>query len=135
MKKAEGTFSIVSWNESTAREQGEQKATRATVEYSLGGGINGQLFVEYVMFYSEFDPEDVHAGAAEFSGSIWFVGEINGLKGSFGAMDQGKYAAGEVGSNFQIVQDSGRGDLRGIRGKGAYSAGQSGMKFDLNYEL
>jgi len=135
MKKAEGTFSIVSWNENTARERGDQKTTRATVDYTSEGGINGHLFVEYVMFYSKFDPEDVHAGAADFAGTIWFVGEIGGLKGSFGALDLGKYAAGEVKSGFEIVPNSGLGDLTGITGKGKYSAGTDGMKIDLKYEL
>jgi len=135
MKKAEGTFSIVSWNESTARERADQKTTRATVDYTSEGGINGHLFVEYVMFYSEFDPEDVHAGVADFTGTIWFVGEIGGLKGSFGALDLGKYGAGEVKSEFEIVPNSGRGDLKGITGTGNYSAGKDGMKIKLNYEL
>jgi hypothetical protein len=135
MIKAEGTFAIVSWTENTTREQGSQKTTRATVEYKAEGSIRGRLFVEYVMFYSAFDPKDVHYGVAEFSGTIWFIGEVNGSEGSFGAIDRGVFKAGEVKSEFNIVGKSGTGNLKGIKGKGSFLAGSNGMKIDLSYDI
>jgi|GEM_PF-297513 hypothetical protein len=133
--KASGTFSIVSWNETTKKEAENQKLTVASVEYRLDGGLNGRLSVEYSMFYTEFNPADVHAGRAGFSGTLWFEGELNGLKGSFGAMDGGEFAAGEVRSGFAILDGSGRGELAGIRGGGTYSAGPAGMNIEVGYEI
>ena len=135
MKKAEGTFSIVSWNESVSREKDGQKTTRATVEYKVEGGLQGQLLMEYSLFYPEYDPEDVHSGSAVFTGSVWFSGEIDGRSGSFGALDNGEYAGGEVKSSFRSIKKSGKGELSGIRGEGSYSAGEKGMVISFQYEL
>jgi len=135
MNKANGTFSIVSWNETTKKEQEKQKTTIASVEYKIDGIFEGHLSVEYAMFYSEFDPADVHAGTAEFAGTIWFTGELSGLSGSFGALDRGVYSSGQVKSNFEIVKGSGKGKLAGIKGSGTYSASKDGMKIELSYEI
>ncbi len=59
--KAKGTYTVKKWEESSYQQMTpESKMTKASVEYSLSGEIEGKASVEYLMFYSHFDPKDQH---------------------------------------------------------------------------
>ncbi len=70
------------------------KATKASVEYAFSGDIEGTANVEYLMFYSSFDPRDPHNAAAQYVGLIKVVGKLKGKSGSFALTDNGQVQVG-----------------------------------------
>ena len=134
--KAKGTYTVKKWEESTNRQMTpETKMTKASVEYSFSGEIEGKAVVEYLMFYSQFDPNDQHKSSASYVGLILFDGTLSGASGSFVLEDNGTFDAGTAKSMLRIARGSGTGQLKGIHGTGMYLANREGCHFELDFDF
>lgn len=134
--KAKGTYQVKKWEENVYEQiSAEMKMTKASVEYSMSGEINGKTDVEYLMFYKYFSAEDQHKSSAVYTGILRFTGSLQGKEGSFVIEDHGTFENGEAHSTLQIIAGSGIGELKGIQGTGLYSADKNGAQIELDYTL
>ncbi len=134
--KAEGIYKVKKWDEKPYEEMSaEMKMTKASVEYSLEGEIQGTAFLEYLMFYKYFDQNDPHNSSAVYTGLMKFEGKLQGKEGSFVIEDKGKFENGLADSSLQIISGSGLGGLKGITGTGKYIADKEGARLKLEYTL
>jgi len=130
MKKlAKGGFEIEDWHEKPAGAPTGPKVTKATVKQRYTGDIKGAGTIEYVMAYR---PDKT----AEYSGVHVITGTIGGRKGSVALLLRGKYDGKEAVTKWEVVPGAGRGDLKDLTGKGAFSApmGSKG-RYRLTYEV
>lgn len=133
--KAAAQYSVKSWEEKPYIELTDgRKATKASVQYEFKGDLVGIGKVEYLMFYTQVNPNP-HLSAASVVGLIQFEGKIGGVSGSFAMKDNGAYANGTASSKLEIISGSGSGSLAAIRGNGSYLANASGFNLELDYEL
>ena len=64
------------------------------------------------------------------------VGSLAGRTGSFVLRADGTFSGGQALTNWQVVDGSATGQLRGLRGTGtAVTTSGSGGEFTLDYEL
>jgi len=134
--KAKGTYSVNKWEEINYRETTpKMKMTKASVEYAISGEIAGKASVEYLMFYSQFDPKDQHKSSASYVGLINFDGTLLGKSGSFVLEDNGSFNGGTAKSVLRIAKGSGTGQLEGIHGTGIYLADLEGYRVELDYNF
>jgi hypothetical protein len=126
---AHGGFEIDKWDEKPAGIKVGPKVTRATVTQSFTGDIKGTGTTEYVMVYR---PDKT----ADYSGVQIINGTVGMRKGSFALLVRGKYDGKEAVTKWEVVPGAGKGDLKGLTGKGEFSApmGSKG-KYRLTYEL
>jgi hypothetical protein len=131
-RRATGTFKIEGWDEKTYDETEDGgKLTRASVKQVFSGDIEGDGAVEWLMCYR---PDQT----AEFVGLQRIIGQIGDRAGSFvllqtAGMFDGEQATGEL----SVVPGSGTGDLRGLHGKGQFSAplgSTASITLDYDYE-
>jgi hypothetical protein len=129
-KKAKAIFKISAWDEKSYDEfDGGRKLTRANVKKSFRGDIAGESTLEYLMLYRE-------DGSASFIGLERVIGKVGNRSGSFVLEHRGTFENGVAQSTWQIVPDSGTGDLRGLSGEGSGTAGHSEeIAFALDYEF
>jgi hypothetical protein len=130
MARAGGTFTVVSWDESTYQELGgNAKLTKATVTFGMQGDITGQATWDSVMCYR---PD----GTAVYAGIQRVQGELAGVEGSFVVRADGEYAGGEARSRWHIIEGSGTGGLAGLTGSGeAVATATPPGSFPLDYDL
>jgi hypothetical protein len=134
--KAQATYTVQKWNEENWRViSPEVKLTKASVEYALKGSLEGTAAVEYLMFYKFFDSKDPHRSSAQYVGLMELDGKLDGKSGSFAVEDKGRFESGEAVSKLRVLEGSGKGELKGIKGTGKYLAGPQGGTFELDYEL
>lgn len=134
--KAAGTFTVNKWDEETYKDvSSDMKMTQATVEYAFEGEADGIASVDYLMFYTYFDPNDQHKSSAVFVGLLMFSGKLSGKEGSFAMQENGVFENGAVNSTFRIIDGSGMGELKQISGTGQYNANQDGSHFEFNYKF
>jgi hypothetical protein len=128
-KIAHGGFEIGKWDEKPAGVTVGPKVTRATVTQRFTGDIKGTGTTEYVMVYRADK-------TAEYSGAQIISGTVGIRKGSFALLVRGKYDGKEAVTKWEVVPGAGKGDLKGLTGKGEFSApmGSKG-KYRLTYEL
>jgi hypothetical protein len=128
-KLAEGGFEIKDWNEKPAGAPAGPKVTRATVTQKFTGGIKGSGVSEYLMVYR---PDKT----AHYSGVQVIKGTIGGKKGSIALRIRGQYDGKRAVTTWEVVPEAGKGALKGLTGKGKYSApmGSKGT-YTLTYEL
>jgi hypothetical protein len=126
---AHGGFEIDAWDEKPAGITVGPKVTRATVTQRFTGDIKGTGTTEYVMVYR---PDKT----AEYSGVQSISGTVGIRKGSFALLVRGKYDGKEAVTKWEVVPGAAKGDLKGLTGKGEFSApmGSKG-KYKLTYEL
>ena len=135
-KQAKATYKVDQWREDNWQEiSPEVKVTKASVEFVLEGELAGKASVEYLMYYSYFDAKDPHKSSAEYIGMMRFDGKLKGKSGTFALDDSGIFEAGTAYSTLRILEGSGTGELKTIRGTGKYRANQEGSFFELDYEL
>jgi hypothetical protein len=134
--KISGSYSPTKWDEHPYQFIEERmKLTKASVEFAFSGDIEGTAFVEYLMFYSSFDPEDIHASKALYVGQMRIEGNLQGKSGSFVLTDNGTFESGIAKSQLVIIPDSGTGELSHITGSGFYAADQSGCSWEMEVVL
>ena len=112
------TFTIKSWDEKPCNEmEGMPKLTQASVTKTLTGDIEGECISESLMVYED-------DGSASFVSLERIVGRVGGRSGSFVLQGNGTYEqrTGIAKGTFFVVPNSGKGDLRGIRGEGSFTA-------------
>jgi hypothetical protein len=126
---AHGGFEIDSWDEKPAEVSIGPKVTRAIVTQSFTGDIKGTGRTEYVMVYR---PDKT----ADYTGVQVIAGTIGIRKGSFALLVRGTYDGKEAVTRWEVVEGAAKGGLKGLTGKGEYSApmGSKG-KYRLTYEL
>lgn len=129
-KTANARFNIKSWDEKPYSEgQDLPKMTRASVDKTFTGDIDGEGHVEYVMMYRS-------DGTAAFVGLERITGRIAGRNGSFVLQRTGIFEDGQAKESYSVVTGSGTGELRSLRGEGTSSVGHAAdYPFALNYEL
>jgi hypothetical protein len=130
MKTASARFSIKSWDEKPYSEGKDlPKMTRASVDKTFTGDIDGEGHVEYVMMYRS-------DGTAAFVGLERITGRLAGRNGSFVLQRTGVFEDGQAKESYSVVIGSGTGELRSLRGEGTCSLGHAAnYPFALNYEL
>lgn len=131
-----GTYVPAKWDEKDIEIiQDRMKLTRVTAEFTFEGDIEGTAKVEYLMFYSSFDPMDMHKANAQYLGQIQIVGELKGKSGSFVVNDMGTYVGGVANSELSIIANSGTDELSGISGVGEYAADAKGCTWEMEISL
>jgi hypothetical protein len=110
------------------RAEDGTKLVRASVTATYSGDIAGESTLEYLMYYG--------AASVSFIGLERITGQLGGRAGSFVLEHKGVYADGEAQGVFTVVDGSGAGDLRGLRGTGNLGAqhGPAG-NVTLNYDF
>lgn len=127
-----GTYVPAKWDEQTIEViENHKKLTRVSAEFTFDGDIEGVANVEYLMFYSSFDPEDMHKAHAQYVGQIRIIGKLKGKSGSFVVNDSGSYVGGVATSELSIIPGSGTGELADISGVGEYAADQKGCTWEM----
>ena len=128
--RAEGTFTVASWNEETYQElDGKGKLTRATVGYRLSGGIEGQATWEALMFYRA-------DGTAEYTGLQHVSAQIAGRQGTCVMVADGTFSDGTARGTWRVIPGSGTAGLAGLRGSGTADATSTPPgTFTFDYEL
>jgi hypothetical protein len=128
-KIAKGGFEITDWKEKPAGTSTGPKVTRATVTQKFTGDIKGTGTTEYLMVYR---PDKT----AEYSGVQVIKGSVGGKKGSFALRIRGEYDGKRAVTTWEVVPGAGKGELKGLTGKGKYSApmGSKG-EYTLTYEV
>ena len=130
-KQAKATFGLKSWDEKPFNEiEGAPKLTRASVNKSYQGDIEGEGQVEYLMMYRS-------AGSASFMGLERVTGSVGGRSGSFVLQHSGTFEDGVAKVRLSVVPGSGTDDLRGMKGEGGFNAGHQppyAMTLDYGFE-
>ena len=128
--RAEGTFTVASWDEETYQElDGKGKLTRARVGYRLSGDIEGEATWEALMFYRADD-------TAEYTGLQHVTGQIAGRAGTCVMAADGSYADGAARGTWRVIPGSGTGALAGLTGSGtSVATSEPPGTFTLDYEL
>ncbi len=126
---ASGGFEIKDWSEKPAGPPAGPKVTRATVTQKFTGDIKGAGMAEYLMVYR---PDKT----AHYSGVQIIKGSVGGKKGSFALRLRGEYDGKRAVTAWEVVPGAGKGELKGLTGKGKYAApmGSKGQ-YTLTYEV
>ncbi len=129
-KSANSRFEIKSWEEKPYSEGHDlPKLTRASVNKTFTGDLEGEGHVEYLMMYRS-------DGSAHFVGLERFVGRIGGKSGTFVLQRVGLFESGQAKESYSVIPGSGTGELRDLRGDGSSAVGHgTEHPFILNYEL
>ena len=130
MARAEGTFTVKSWDESTYQElEGNGKLTKAAVGFTFEGDLAGEASWDAVMCYR---PD----GTAVFTGYQHTIGRLGGREGSFVLRGDGEYANGQARTTWEVVRGSGSGALAGLTGSGsAVASATPPGTFTFDYDL
>ena len=130
MAEATGKFTVSAWDEDTYAElDGGGKLTRAHVTFGFSGDLEAQGEWDALMCYG-------NDGTAAFTGYQRTTGTLDGRTGSFVVRGDGTFEAGVATTNWQVVEGSASGELRGLRGHGsAVAPGGPGGTFTFEYEL
>jgi Protein of unknown function (DUF3224) len=126
--RATGTFKVSSWDEGPyAEHEGAPKLTLARVIASYSGDLEGQGTAHSLMLYAD---------GARYFGFERVVGSVGGRPGSFVLRSEGTWQDGAARTTWSVVPGSGTGELSGLRGEGAYTAGDEGeVHYTLDYHF
>lgn len=134
--KSKSEFKITKWEEKTYQEiSADQKMTKASVEFSFTGDIEGSASTEWLMYYPSAGHGDPSKSHAEYLGFIRIEGKMNGQSGSFVIEDKGTFVEGMAKSSLHIVANSGTDGFKGIKGSGRYNASHTTSSFELDYTI
>jgi hypothetical protein len=130
-KHAESTFKVDAWDEQPwDTPDGQPKMTRAQVEKSFTGDLEGSSKLQYLMTYRD-------DGTADFVAMERIRGTLAGRRGSFVLSHVGAFVDGAASGTWTIVEGSGTEDLEGIRGTSQFSIpkGEEAFPFAIDYDL
>ena len=130
MPRARGSFEVTSWDEEPYEEMEEGgKLTRTSVAQTFTGDIEGVGGAQWLMSYR---PD----GTAHFVGLQRVRGKVAGRHGSFVLETIGEFDGKLAAWSASVVDGSGTGALRALRGKGRFEAPHgSRASFDVDYQL
>ena len=118
--EATATFTVESWDEAPWDEQAAlPKLTRATVEKSLSGDLEGTSTTVWLMSYGA-------DGSADFVGIERVKCTVGGRAGSFVLQHIGRFDDGAARASLVVIPGSGTGDLSGLSGEGSFVADPNG---------
>jgi hypothetical protein len=128
--RAEGTFSVKSWDEDTYQElDGKAKLTRARMVFTWTGDLEAESTSDTLMFYRD-------DGTAVYTGLERIVGKLAGRTGSFVLHADGGFEGGQATTRWRVIDGSGTGQLAGLRGEGtSVSTSEPPGSFSFDYEL
>ncbi|MCO6006217.1 DUF3224 domain-containing protein [Actinoallomurus purpureus] len=129
-KRAEGTFVLDTWDAEKPYDEREGTAlTRVHVGKTFSGDLSGTSTAELITVSTE-------AGPAAYVGVERFTGTLNGRTGGFVLQHNAGGENGRPWLTWKIVETSGTGDLKGIKGEGQITIEEGGgHSFSLDYEL
>jgi len=128
MTLVNGQYAMAEWNETPLHEQGaSQKCTRVEAFGKIEGALVGDAKTFYLLTYITKD-------TGIFTGYTLFDIKAGDRTGSFVASDNGVFDAKSASSRWVIVEGSGAGDFKGIKGSGSFKASH-GLTFDFELEL
>ncbi len=128
MATASGSFKVASWKEDAYDDpDGAGKLTRATVELTFSGAVDGSAAVEWLMAYRA-------DGTAHFVGLARLSGSVDGRMGTFVLENTGEFDGMVARGAWSVVQGSGTGELEGLSGTGGFEAGQEAT-YTLDHAL
>jgi len=134
--KSKSEFKITKWDEKTYKEMSaDQKMTKASVEFTFTGDLEGSALTEWLMYYASSGHGDPTKSHAEYLGFIYVEGKMNGRSGSFVIEDKGTFVEGMAKSSLHIVPNSGTDGFKGIKGMGLYNASHTTSSFELDYTI
>src|SRR5216684_2818742 len=101
--QATGTFTVLSWDESTYEElDGGAKLTRARVTFGFSGDLEAEAGWEALMCYRD-------DGTAVFTGLQRTVGKLGAREGSFVLQADGTFEGGQATTRWQVIPGSATG--------------------------
>jgi hypothetical protein len=130
MKRAEGTFTVKSWDEDTYRElDGNAKLTRAQVTFELAGDLEAEANWTALMCYR-------NDGTAVYTGLQHTAGKVAGRSGSFVLRADGAFEDGVAKTSWEVIPGSATGELSGLTGTGsAVTTSGSAGTFSIDLDL
>ena len=129
MTTLNGSFDVVSWDESPYDECDGRRLTKASVRQRFAGDVKGEGSIEWLMAYDE-------DGTARFVGMQIVDCEIAGRRGTFVLETCGDFDREVARWEAMVVPGSGTGDLRELCGHGSFEAPLgSTASFSLEFEL
>lgn len=131
-KQAKSSFEIKSWDEKTWdgknwKEVAGKKLTKAVFTQALQGDIEGLNTVHNLTSYDS-DEMAIYVGMEQF------VGKVDGKSGSFVLQGSGKFENSVASSTSTIIEGSGTGELKGIRGTWKSVSGENGTPFTITLD-
>ncbi|GGY27613.1 DUF3224 domain-containing protein [Streptomyces djakartensis] len=129
-----GHFTFADWQEKVIGpgEDANPRLAHASVRNTFSGGIEAAgTICEYSIVY-------VTAKTGSFTGMELITGRLDGREGGFAVEERGWFGEdGTVHCTFEVVEDSGSGDLAGLRGKGGFTArhGETSVAYSFEYEV
>ena len=128
--QATGTFTVSGWDENTYSELDDGgKLTKAHVTFGFDGDLKGEGGWEAVMCYGRTARRPSPASSARSARSP-------AARAASWSARTGRYGDGEARTDWQVVDGSATGELRGLRGTGYGRHHQRiGRDFTLDYEL
>lgn len=130
MPLAKASYKIDRWDESDLETYPDgSKMARSRATQTFSGDISGQSVTESVLFYR---PD----GTAEYVTIERLDGAINGKSGTVAFRYQGVYDLKLAKATFEVIPDSGTGEMVGITGSGTFQADhEMNVDFQLTYAL
>ena len=128
--RAEGTFTLDSWNAEKPYDEHEGTQTaRVHVGKTFTGGLAGTSTTELITVVTE-------AGPAAYVGIERFVGTLAGRTGGFVLQHGAGAEDGTPWLSWKIAEGTGTGDLAGITGEGEIIIGpDGGHSYTLDYRI
>jgi hypothetical protein len=129
-----GHFTFADWQERVLGpgEDANPRLAHASVRNTFSGGIEAAgTLCEYSIVY-------VTEKTGSYAGMELITGRLDGREGSFAVEERGWFGEdGTVHCAFEVVRDSGSGELAGLRGKGGFTAhhGETTVAYRFEYEL
>jgi hypothetical protein len=131
MTTAVASFAIEGWEEAVYDAPAEGSAlARATVRKRFTGDLEGTSVAELQMVKARPDSGEGYIATERVTGSL------HGRSGTFVIQHGGFTVNGGVTEQFgYIIDQSGTGELAGLRGTGRYQHDENGAVLTLEYEL
>ncbi|MEV0405499.1 DUF3224 domain-containing protein [Actinoallomurus sp. NPDC050550] len=128
-KRAEGTFTLDTWDaENPYDERDGVTFTRVHVDKTFSGGLVGTSTAELITVVTE--------NPAAYVGVERFQGALDGRTGGFVLQHNAGGEDGKPWLTWKIVETSGTGDLKGIKGEGQIIILEDGgHSYTLDYEV
>ena len=129
MTTLNGSFEVLSWDETAYDERDGRRLTKALVGQRFAGDIAGEGSVEWQMSYDD-------DATARFVGLQLVEGEIAGRLGTFVLETRGEFDGSVARWEAVVVPGSARGGLKGLSGHGRFEAALgSTARFSLEVDL
>lgn len=130
----EVTFTVKKWDEKPVdNPRKDFPINIAHVEYEINGELNGQAYVEYLLYYLEKNEEDGHLSTSKISGFLHFEGTFKGKQVTFTATEEGIFDKGNLESPGTIIKATG--ELNNLKGTYSYKFSGQTSKMILNFEF